>query len=71
MIAGIQFSPITLKEFSKEYNTSIKEGYVIRNRESFHFDSFSENVAKWVRSNHITTDEHWMQQKIIPNQLKK
>ena len=44
-----------------------QEGVVIRNIESFHFDDFETNVAKWVRAKHIQTDEHWMTQKVIPN----
>lgn len=47
-----------------------KEGIVIRNRDSFHFDDFKTNVAKYVRANHVTTDKHWAHQEIIPNKLK-
>lgn len=46
------------------------EGYVIRNAETFHFDDFKSNVAKYVRANHVTTDTHWMHSEIIPNKLK-
>jgi len=35
------------------------EGIVIRNANSFHNDDFSQNVMKWVRKNHVSTDEHW------------
>jgi len=35
------------------------EGIVIRNALSFTNDNFSKNVMKWVRKNHITTDQHW------------
>jgi RNA ligase len=35
------------------------EGYVFRNAERFHVDTFSENVLKYVRKNHVQTDEHW------------
>lgn len=37
----------------------IREGIVIRNASLFHNDDFKENVMKWVRSNHVTTDSHW------------
>jgi len=50
---------------------SDKEGYVVRNVESFHYDDFQENVAKWVRKNHVQTDEHWMSKPIIKNELRK
>lgn len=25
----------------------------------FHNDDFAENVMKWVRKDHVQTDEHW------------
>ena len=53
------------------FPTRKKEGFVIRNVESFHYDDFSSNVAKWVRESHVTTDQHWMFGEIIPNTLKK
>ena len=45
------------------------EGYVIRNKDSFAFEDFDKNVAKFVRANHVQTDEHWMTQQIVKNQL--
>lgn len=37
------------------------EGYVVRLRDSFHYDDFSNNVAKCVRKGHVgATDDHWM-----------
>jgi hypothetical protein len=45
------------------------EGIVVRNTESFMYDNFSENVAKAVRKNHVTTDSHWMNSKIIKNNI--
>lgn len=47
-----------------------REGYVVRNREAFAGASFSQNVAKWVRPNHVQTDDHWMHTQMVPNQLK-
>ena len=35
------------------------EGVVVRNAGIFHNDHFSSNVLKWVRGNHVKTDEHW------------
>jgi len=35
------------------------EGYVIRNADEFDEVDFDKNIAKWVRPNHIKTDEHW------------
>jgi ATP-dependent RNA circularization protein (DNA/RNA ligase family) len=38
-----------------------QEGYVIRNSAKFITDDFGQNVAKYVRKDHIQTDEHWAQ----------
>ncbi len=35
------------------------EGVVVRNLESFPLNEFSKNVVKYVRKNHVQTDEHW------------
>lgn len=45
------------------------EGYVIRTFNEFHFDEFKNNVAKFVRPNHITTSSHWMHSEITKNKL--
>jgi len=37
-----------------------REGYVIRNRDSFKLEDLTENMAKCVRENHVQTEElHW------------
>lgn len=50
-------------------DTSLQEGYVVRTADSFMHDDFRGHVAKWVRSNHVSTDEHWMHRKVVPNEL--
>ena len=45
------------------------EGYVVREGHSFHYDDFADNVAKFVRKDHVQTDKHWMNEKIIKNGL--
>ena len=50
-------------------NSNTQEGYVIRNANSFHYNDFQSNIAKWVRPNHVQTDEHWKSKPIIPNNL--
>ncbi len=37
----------------------IREGFVIRDADSFSFDDFALHTAKFVRKNHVQTDEHW------------
>ncbi len=45
------------------------EGYVVRPASSFTLSQFKTHVSKYVRKNHIQTDEHWMNAKIVPNGL--
>lgn len=46
------------------------EGYVVQNSESFNFNEFNENTAKFVRKNHVQTNDHWMHSEIKKNKLK-
>jgi len=48
---------------------SEQEGYVVRNAASFPFSDFWKNAAKYVRPHHVATDQHWMYQAVMPNQL--
>jgi ATP-dependent RNA circularization protein (DNA/RNA ligase family) len=47
------------------------EVIVIRNSETFLYDEFSNNVGKFVRKNHVTTDTHWMNSNLILNNIRK
>lgn len=47
-----------------------QEGLVVRLADSFKFSDFNKSVVKYVRKNHVQTDEHWATQKIIPNKLR-
>lgn len=60
-----------VKQIIQNLNFEKQEGIVIRNTKSFHYDDFKTNVAKYVRKNHVQTDQHWMQKKIIKNDLKE
>lgn len=46
------------------------EGYVVRLADSFTYQQFAHSIAKWVRKNHIQTQQHWMQAKTTPNSLQ-
>ena len=46
------------------------EGYVIRVAEEFEYSTFKDNVAKFVRPNHVTSDKHWKHKAVIQNKLK-
>ena len=47
------------------------EGYVLRLASSFQYDDFANCVRKWVRTDHVTSDAHWMHTELIPNRLKE
>jgi hypothetical protein len=48
-----------------------QEGYVVRLAKSFLCDDFPLAVGKFVRKNHVQTDEHWLQSEVFPNLLRK
>lgn len=52
-------------------NPTNLEGYVIRLAESFPTSEFPTSVAKWVRPNHIQTDQHWASLPVLPNRLAR
>lgn len=47
-----------------------QEGYVVRNANEFPVEKFSSCVAKFVRAQHVQTDDHWMHRSVIPNHLR-
>lgn len=47
-----------------------EEGHVVRLADSFYYDNFKYSVAKFVRENHVITDEHWTRKPIVKNLLK-
>lgn len=67
------YDPVTIELAFKGYcerSTDEVEGYVVRVADAFHYDQFDVSVAKWVRRNHVQTNEHWMNSEIIPNELE-
>lgn len=46
-----------------------REGVVVRLAGQFPEAAFGRSVAKWVRKDHVQTDEHWMHQAIVPQRL--
>lgn len=52
-----KFLLLKMKEGSQFGDTI--EGFVIRTEGSFSLNDFEENVAKFVRKDHVQTDKHW------------
>jgi len=46
------------------------EGYVVRSVNSFTYGDFRRNVAKFVRAEHVQTNQHWKKTRLIPNILR-
>lgn len=66
-----EFDDTLIYEIAKKTILNGGEGIVIRNIEAFDYSLFDLNVAKYVRKNHIQTDEHWSNGKIEINTIKK
>lgn len=49
----------------------IREGVVARVAEAFDDKDFSTSVMKCVRKNHVQTSDHWKDQEIVKNKLKR
>ena len=46
-----------------------REGVVVRVAGAIAGDVFARSIGKWVRSDHVQTDEHWQHQAIVPQRL--
>lgn len=46
------------------------EGIVARVAFPFHYGQFGTHAAKFVRPNHVQTNDHWSQQRIVKNALR-
>jgi len=61
----------TLISLGNKAIASGHEGIVVRSAYPFHHSRWGENIAKYVRADHIQTDKHWMHQPIVRNEVKK
>lgn len=52
-------------------NEGEQEGYVVRPLDPIPYERFDELVAKWVRKNHVQSDQHWLHAPIETNELKE
>lgn len=63
------FDEYKIRALWKNLNANESEGYVVRVADEFNIADFNKKVAKWVRENHVQTDEHWMHGKEIEKNL--
>lgn len=59
-----------MKKACNALDTDIEEGIVFRVARRFDYNEFSNVVTKFVRKNHVQTDEHWLKN-AVPNGLPK
>lgn len=67
---GIYYEDI-VKELAYDIVKKGGEGIVVRISDSFYYEDFYYNIAKFVRKNHVQTDKHWSQSQLIQNKLYK
>lgn len=56
--------------FNEVYEGNEMEGYVCRLAASYKFKDFHKSLAKYVRSGHVQTDEHWKKKPVVWNGWK-
>ena len=47
-----------------------REGIVVRPMTPFHYSHFEQYTGKYVRANHVQTDEHWRERTIVRNEKR-
>jgi hypothetical protein len=57
------------RELAESLDLDRQEGFVVRVANAFAFDDFGTSLAKWVRTGHVQTDQHWMFAEVVPNGL--
>jgi len=65
------FDEKMIHQLVRELNTEVEEGLVMRLAGRFRFEDFAMSLAKWVRKDHVQTDEHWMHAAVVPNLLRR
>ena len=60
-----------IKNIAKTVIDNGGEGIVVRIADSFRYEDFQDNIAKYVRPNHVQTDKHWSLNKIETNKIIK
>ncbi len=55
--------------YSPKFREDDCEGYVIRIAGPFSYEEFNNSVVKYVRANHVQTDQHWSHGEIEPNEI--
>jgi len=65
-----KFNLQRIKDTIAELDFKRQEGIVVRVAGEIPYDQFGLKVVKYVRVDHVQTDDHWMHGEIVPNRLK-
>lgn len=60
-----------LVRYARNVIDSGGEGIVVRSKFPFHYGQFSNKLGKYVRENHVKTDEHWSAREIVENRVSE
>lgn len=60
-----------LRELPSKMDLNKQEGYVVRPARAIAQAEFGQCVAKYVRPQHVQSDEHWMHQEMVLNKLRE
>jgi len=47
------------------------EGIVIRSKHPYHYGQFEQRLSKYVRNNHVKTEQHWSHGDVTPNETRE
>ena len=60
LVLKLAKEPSTLGAFDTTTGEKMKEGVVVRPYDSFPYEKFGDNIRKYVRANHVKSDEFWV-----------
>jgi hypothetical protein len=63
------FDEKMIRKIADELDTDQSEGFVCRLTEGFYRSEFKDCVAKYVRSGHVQTDQHWLKNAVQNGKL--
>jgi len=59
-----------LNKIGKRLVSQGHEGFVVRSEYPFYYGHFKDNLAKYVRKQHVQTETHWSNQPMVKNEIK-
>lgn len=65
-----EFNEQVLRYLAARQDPEKQEGYVCRVVDEMPHEPWFLSAAKYVRSKHVNTDQHWMTAEIVPNRLR-